>query len=638
LLILFIVRGDLEARFFASWPIVGKSLLVIAALGTAVLTWRLLWWKGDEQLAARLRARVGYATLYRITGVLLLAVGVAMPVMAFFRISRHVESELLVKYAQLRAAADLEHRIVHLRSLTLAKPIADDIQYPRFVRVFGSRWRLQPTNAAQEASEPCVASRDDWTIPESAAVWLPPLYEDSIAIRPLFVAQSADDLWHWCLREPYIELVRRIRFDPYVATWLWGKNPAEQKIVIVSPLDRAALDHELDREHSRGPQGGIFGGNPQYPLSQVSVVLLLAIAFWYAVDFIAERVLLIDVGEPSWLARVPLSPTLGDHIFLARRDRKIDALTGPDPMGKGLPFFDVSFAELGVDDAEWSAMLERLDGSEAGRNVRVVDFEHGINNAAINVKKLHWLERLLALPDRTVIVISTVSAKYVFTTPAPADAPDYFDRWRTLLERFVWVTAEELELRVAPARDLPVTWLDRETEYNSFLRRLRAELDPSTDRQVLIDEIGERAETYYAGLWASCHDDEKLLLYNLAHNGLANGRNRRVLRRLMARGFVRRDPNLQLFSETFRLYILSAARKEDLLGRAREMRAPSAWDSLRVPFFVVIVAMLILLFTTQKDLMTTTTALATALTTGIPMLMKLLGVFTERRLEGAERS
>lgn len=630
LLIAFMVRGDLETRFFASWPWIGKTLLLAIAIGVAVLTWRMLWWRSD---AMPRRARVGYATLYRIAGVLLLGVCVAMPVMAFFRISRHVESELLVKYGQLRAAADLEHRIVHLRSLSLSGAVAEDVRVPRFRQVFGSRWRLYSDND----TPPCKVSPDSWTIHEDAAIWMPPLYEDSIAIRPLFVAQSADDLWHWCLREPYIELVRRIRFDPDVAKWVWGTIPREQKIVIVSPLDRAALEHELDDRPSDNPEGGIFGGNPQYPLAGMSVVLLLAIVFWYAVDFIAKRVLLIDVGEPAWLARLPLSPTLGDHIFLVRRDRSIDALTGPDPMGKGLPFFDVSFAKLGTEEAEWSAMLERLDSSEAGRNVRVVDFEHAINDAAVNEKKLRWLERLLALPDRTVIVVSTVSAKYIFTTAAP-DATDYFDRWRALLERFVWVTAEELELRTAPAREEPLTWLERETEYNAFLRRLRGELDPSIDRQILIDEIGERAETYYAGLWASCHDEEKLLLYNLAHNGLANGSNRRMLRRLIARGFVRRDPNLQLFSETFRLYVLSAARKEDLVDRTRELRGPSTWDSLRVPFFVVIVAFLILLFTTQKDLMTTTTALATALTTGIPMLMKLLGVFTERRLEGAERS
>jgi hypothetical protein len=385
------------------------------------------------------------------------------------------------------------------------------------------------------------------------------------------------------------------------------------------------------------PLRDLLRDKPQYYATVAFVALLLLVAFWYVADFIATRVLLIDVREPIWLSRVPLSPTLGDHIFLVRRDRKLDDLTGPDPTGKGLPFLDVSFAKLDAAN-DWSPMLERLDSSASGQNVRIVDFEYGVNDAAVNDKKLQWLERLLELPDRTVILISTVSATYIRTTPPPTLALRaavlwYYDRWRALLERFVWVTAEQLELRRSAAATAD-TWLAKETQHNAFLRRLQGELDPDTDPKYLLDEIGERAESYYAGLWASCHDDEKLLLYNLAHNGLANGRNRRVLRRLIARGFVRREPNFELFSETFRRYVLTAARREDLVSRSREERGASTWDTLRVPFFVILVSLLLLLVTTQKDLMTTTTALATGLTTGIPLIMKLIGAFTERRLDG----
>lgn len=213
------------------------------------------------------------------------------------------------------------------------------------------------------------------------------------------------------------------------------------------------------------------------------------------------------------------------------------------------------------------------------------------------------------------------------------------------------VTAEELELRHQEWKrrkefrtlsqltaGAPKSWLEKETAYNPFLRRLREELEPDTDRAHLIDEIAERAETYYAGLWASCRPDEKLLLDQLARNGLANGRNRRTLRRLIARGLVRRDPNLELFSETFRLYVLAAAQREDVVSRARAARGASTWDSLRLPFFIIIIGFLLLLFATQRDLLTSTTALATALATGLPIIMKLIGVFTEKRMGAPDRA
>jgi hypothetical protein len=674
LLIDFLLIGKTEQRFCDGKPI-GNVLLVVAALALAAMTWFLLVWQGNAQnptaldrlrdrISLKLRPLVRYSTFYRLIGVLLLATGVAQPTVAFFRISRHVERELLIKYAQLRAVTELENRIDHLARTSIAPRATSDVQsdilYRRFRSVFGGDWSLVFAKR-EPAADPKEQPDGAWTIPASAAHWLPALYDDSIAVRPLFGARSLDDLWRWRLRDESIELVRRILLEPVVARFVWGFTPRSQSIVITSPLTDGALEKALvlaDRENARKRTAGateqsrvrlqkFISGNRRHPVAETLVALMLLSVFWAASDFIARRVLLIDVDEPKWLARLPLSPTLGDQIFLVRRDQKLKAVTSPDPMGTGMPFFDVSFAKLDAAD-DWSAMLERLDSSEAGRNVRIVDFEYGINDGTINEKKLQWLERLLVLPDRTVIIVSTVSATYMNTTPPPPSQTQragvlwYYDRWRTLLERFVWVTAEELQLR-RDARKRPAsapepqTWLEKETAYNSFLVRLRPELDPEADPHTLIDEIAERADTYYAGLWASCHDDEKLMLYNLARNGLANGRNRRVLRHLIARGFVYRDPSLRLFSETFRRYVIAAARRENLIIRSREMRGASTWDTLRVPFFVIIVSFLLLLVTTQKDLMTTTTALATALTTGIPMVMKLIGAFSERRVDTPEK-
>jgi hypothetical protein len=652
-----------------------RIIMILATSGVALLTYILLGrWKHRGRVRDTLRtiqARYGYSTLYRACGVLLIVIGVVLPVIGFFTISRHVEAELMLKYSQLRAAAGLEQRIDHLMTMSALPPdvpppttrqLYSDVFTNRLHMLFSSNWYLAPAaeggTAPRVADEPesCTGTDDvekNWTIPAWAASWLPSLYEDSIAIRPLFAAGSADNLWHWCApdkahesenQERLIKLVRKVHFDTDVATAFWSDDDLKhitEKIVIESYLPRASL---WRRSEDLG-----------HVLAIILISLPILALFWYAADFVAKRVLLIDVREPDWLARKPLSPTLGEHIFLVRRERDIDSLT------KGLAFIDVSFAAL--DSANnWSEALETLDSTEAGRNVRVVDFEYGINDGAINEKKLQWLERLLMLSDRTIIVASAVSTSYVPTTPPPAtmtaeETAAYFARWTTLLQCFVTVTAEELDLRheewerrnalrtvsMLSAAE-PKTWLEKETAYNAFLRRLYNELeaeadlrrtlkmsDPDTDQRRLLDELCERAETYFAGLWTSCREDEKLLLYQLAHNGLANGRNRRTLRRLMARGLVRRNPNLELFSESFRLYVVEAAERENIVTIARENRGASTWDSLRLPFFVIIISFLLLLFATQKDMLTTTTALATALTTGLPLLMKLVGAFAEKR-------
>ena len=584
---------------------------------------------------------------------LLLVICVVMPVAGFFTISRHVESQLLVKYGQLRAAADLEHRIDQLVTLNAPTKITPrvrmDIDRTRFDFLFHSMWGLnaEPSPQPKPGQEP----EDPTSIPPWAAAALPALYEDSLAIRPLFDAASADQLWRWSLKDGVLTLFRKIRFDRDVAEMVWPPTKDAKEMVITSVLPHPRSINATWKRLAAG----------------VGIGLPLLAILWFATTFIARRIFLIDVTEPDWLVPIPLSPSLGEHIFLVRRGRDVRSLTENDPMQLGQPYIDVSFENLDLTDG-WLSVLEALDSSEPGRNVRVVDFEYGINDGEVNEKKLSWFERLLTLPDRTVIIVSNVTPTYVMTTMPPpglsagaAGVLWYYERWRAMLDRFVCITAEELELRheerirrqnfrtISQLKE-PTTWLEKETAHNSFLRHVAKEIeaeaklrraagqfDAEAEREHLLDEIGERAETYYAGLWGSCHDDEKLLLFQLASHGLANARNRRLLRRLIARGLVRRDPNLKLFNETFRLYVLGAGQRENLVTRASEQRGPSTWDSLRIPFFIVIISFILLLFATQKDLMTTTTALATALTTGLPMMMKLIGVFTERRL-GTDRT
>lgn len=209
-----------------------------------------------------------------------------------------------------------------------------------------------------------------------------------------------------------------------------------------------------------------------------------------------------------------------------------------------------------------------------------------------------------------------------------------------MLRKFVWVTEEQLDLAAPdPPQPQPLSpdeeWLWNECRYAGFLRGVFHELRPvAGDRDKVTDELRERCAGYYALLWASCSDDEKRLLYQLAHNGLVNGKDRRNLRRLMARTLVRRDPNLRLFNETFRLFVLSAGRREAL--HVSQQTMPTAWENIRLPIFVVLLTIILLIFTTQKDLLNLTSTLATALATGLPAIVKLFGVLTERRIAAGD--
>jgi hypothetical protein len=145
-------------------------------------------------------------------------------------------------------------------------------------------------------------------------------------------------------------------------------------------------------------------------------------------------------------------------------------------------------------------------------------------------------------------------------------------------------------------------------------------------REELLDAMGERAEPYYRGLWESCRKDERSVLVHLARSGLPNEKDRRILRRLLARGLVRRQPNFVVMNETFRRFLLDRAEQCDLDLPPEA----GAWEAIRVPVLVLGTAVVILLFVTQQELFGATKALAAALASGVASVTSISGLFERR--------
>jgi hypothetical protein len=264
--------------------------------------------------------------------------------------------------------------------------------------------------------------------------------------------------------------------------------------------------------------------------------------------------------------------------------------------------------------------------------------------------------------------------------------PDSAERWKKVLSRFVCVTQEQLDLsQLKDEKDVPAEapapanaavperrgrtenvwqtivawpgavrkwmanrlafrrdkrdWIRLEAKHDLYLARLAGEIEPlrseipaGEEQQLFLDEIGERAGAYYAGLWASCSIDERILLYQLARHGFVNGKDRRLVRRLLARRFIRRVPQLEIFSETFRRYILAAARRDDLKKVAATLRS-SRWQDLRGALAVVVIAFVLMLMATQQDLFKSASGLVTGLAAAVPVITKLLGILGDRRAD-----
>jgi hypothetical protein len=638
----------------------------------------------------RLRPSSEIARAYVCCGVLGLILVSVLPTLGFFKAAWWLELEALLKSGQLTIANRLERRMEFIANQSAREDplVATSYTMPHF---YESSWWVLPAGKLPPqipivlrmkiASGLQAPRAEETTLSDFVEHFLPQYSEDSVRMRDLRHDRASDGAWRWY---PYGQLLlfkRSVTLDYKAMSRIFPGAPMSREIIIVSRFPNMMPNWLLSQAALERVPGATIPDCPvPLPtitdpwltkvfrwLSYAALVLAFVLLIRWIVRFIAKSIFLLDLQAPRWLfSRSKLRPTLGDHIFLTRVSKEADKLIDVSRFEK------FSFAELANDDA-LAKLLIKLDAG--ARDVLCVDLIATPIDGAAVMRELIFLERMMALPNRTIIIDATVSPLLI-QTMASAEKPKGArlsprQRWENVLSRFIWLTEDQLialknEARtqgVATAsrsilfrirlwwrltKRLPTLtdmlcwtgtdeqrkpeWLFRETRSDAFLKKLADQVAwKKYSREETLDEIRERAESYYAGLWASCSLAEKLLLHQLAKHGLVNGKNRKGIRRLIARGLVRRAPHIRVFSETFRRYVLDVSNSQPLARM--EERSIGLWNSLRVPVALVTLTIAVIFFASQKDLLNVTTGIVTGLAAGLPAIAKLVGLITERRLD-----
>jgi hypothetical protein len=387
----------------------------------------------------------------------------------------------------------------------------------------------------------------------------------------------------------------------------------------------------------------------------VGLALLFGALLSRLVLFIARRLFLLDLLEPLWsVAEGTLAPVAGRNLFVVRKS----PLSAAEVEASRLECFDLRMVE--PEGEAWTNRCQEL--LDSGRDVLMTGFEHRLSDPAFNARKLELIDRLVELRERTVVVVSGVSPRHLLArerrdaSAAAGGSPATAERWRILLSSFTlveeglrrpaqngkagspwgevlrWIRIRRPQ-ELAEATDIQSPVLREEAVNDPFLLQIARGLDPlrhRMDGEQLLEELGERAEGYYFTVWESCSDDEKVVLQHLAQEGLINEKNRKVVRRLMARGLIRRDPSFRLPNESFRRFACSIPCRCQVTS-LEQKAAPSAWDRFQWPFLAVLTASIAFFFATQQELLDSTLAMATGLTAGLPMVTKLMDFLGGRK-------
>jgi hypothetical protein len=260
---------------------------------------------------------------------------------------------------------------------------------------------------------------------------------------------------------------------------------------------------------------------------------------------------------------------------------------------------------LGFDEATVSATLRRrkdtfvidFAGILRGQSVQlehigepvvaIEHFDYGNDNQDANRKKLDILETLVALePGKHVLIVTTVDPVFYFGDQAQLGH-------RTSLEE------------VTPGQDL-----ERWSRALLGFRRVRID-------HLLPCETGDHGRI----IWSSCTMAERVVLYQLAHDGWINPKNEAAIEQLQLRGLIKGMP-FHFTDEGLRKFVSRSVTAENQKIWVQHDSA-SLWQGIRLMFIVLVLGLTaVVLFFNQQSILG-------LIVTGLSILTPLTKLLTE---------
>ena len=164
----------------------------------------------------------------------------------------------------------------------------------------------------------------------------------------------------------------------------------------------------------------------------------------------------------------------------------------------------------------------------------------------------------------------------------------------------------------------------------NLVRRLPPKARPT--REDLLAEIEAGARHFYETVWNACDTDERVVLRQLAEEGLVNPNNPAAISRLLNSGLVRRGQTFHIVNETFRRFVLGAAPHATISTWEHEgVRVP--WGTIATTGVTAAFGLAGLLLLTQEQLVDAWMSYIPALAPAIPTVWKVLASVQKGRIE-----
>ena len=572
---------------------------------------------------------------YRFAGALLLVVSAMVPAAAFFALSYELHLEAHIKQRQIALAQEVDRK-----QPCSGHDARDADIYPQLVRYDTVFYDSSPAcassgRAAVDATNPL---RD--FIHEKLEELLPYYTSASIALRELMHHKSGDGTWS-------------SRTEPGRLTVSVQAREPRFQLAVASPLPAFFGVRALQ-------------GNASVWATMMALAMLpgVALAGFGIVSYLLRRVALADVVEPA-RPNEKLETAVGQHVLLLsdtpaeKANRLADAYV--------LPLTPIVCSSNTA--AAWRRARASVNEVAPIQRVAIPDIDDRPDDAGLTRRRLALIEELMGEPDQTVILLSGQDPALLTERARAASKWDADpERGPKLIARFTVVEQRRAARQEGKPVDssTPVSWwrdfrkvvsglytelvkrwhgLGREHNWREELIASEGRSHPalghiytalrdtptfnhaSLSRDQILEEFEDRAAPFYRRIWEACDAEERVVLEHVARHGLASAASRRIVRRLMARGLVRKDPELRLMNRSFARFVLEAERTREV-AVLEQQADPSIWDRVRVPLAIAAVVAVAFLVATQREAFDATLSMVVGVSAAVPTLVKLTNLLT----------
>jgi len=132
-----------------------------------------------------------------------------------------------------------------------------------------------------------------------------------------------------------------------------------------------------------------------------------------------------------------------------------------------------------------------------------------------------------------------------------------------------------------------------------------------------------RSKLFYAFIWNNLCRFEKLVLYDLTHDGLINLKNEKVIYRLMQKKLIRYDKYLLPFSNGFEYFVNNSIHPSEKKNLERSSNFKGMWHTMRYPIIAALVIIAVFVFISQGYSIEKVTAIFAGVLTLMATMTKL---------------